>query len=101
MMQLAFDLAPPPLARRTDPATSHAAAESARELAQRHHRMIVDALRTHGPMGKDGIGRVTGLNGVAVARRMSELDVMSRVQATGRTVQSNAGRAEREWRAAL
>lgn len=90
---------PPPRARRTDPGTSHAAADSARALAARHHNAIVAALREHGPMGKDRIAAVTGLSGVAVARRMSELRYAGVVAPTGRRVTSAAGRAETEWRA--
>jgi predicted ArsR family transcriptional regulator len=98
MTQLAVELAPPQ-ARRGDPFTSHDAAASARELQARHHRMIVDALRSHGPLGKDRIAQVLGLTGVAVARRMSELRTAGLVEATGRRVRSNSGRSETEWSA--
>lgn len=100
-MQMGLDFTAPaePRARRTDPATSHEAAESARALAARHHRVIVAALREHGPMGKDRIAHVTGLTGVAVARRMSELRSQGLALPTGRRVESAAGRAETEWTA--
>ncbi len=53
-MQTALDFGPQ--ARRTDPATSHAAAAAvSRQMRERHHDVIVAALREHGPMGKDGI----------------------------------------------
>jgi DNA-binding transcriptional ArsR family regulator len=87
----------PPAARRTDPATSHAAARSARALAADHHARILDALRRHGRLGKDGIARATGLSGVAVARRLPELERAGLVTPTGRTVESDTGRQEREW----
>lgn len=85
-----------PGARRTDPATSHAAAEAAAELALRHHGLVLAALR-QGAAGKDAIARSTGLDGVAVARRLPELQRMGLVRLTGRTVASASGRQEREW----
>lgn len=90
-----------PGVRKKDPATSHMAAAQARELAAKHHRLIVDVLTQHGPLGKDGIAaRLRGLDGVAVCRRLTELHRAGRISPTGRNVQSTAGRAEREWRAA-
>lgn len=95
-MSLALD---PPRARRMDPATSHAAAGAARELARQHHQVILACLVEHGPLGKDGISARTGLPGVAVARRLPELQAAGLVELTGWHCMSNAGRAEREWRA--
>ena len=104
MMQL--DLIPPqpvaavmPRARREDPATSHAAADEARELAQRHARIIVQCLKDCGPLGKDGIGARTMLTGVQIARRTVELERSGLIRWTGKTVKSTAGRGEREWQA--
>ena len=87
-----------PSARASDPATSHQAAQQARELAARHHRIILSCLEAHGPAGKDRIAALTCLSGVAVCRRLSELQKAGRITPTGRNVQSTAGRAEREWR---
>lgn len=87
-----------PAARASDPATSHQAAQQARELAARHHRIILSCLEAHGPAGKDRIAALTCLSGVAVCRRLSELQKVGRITPTGRNVQSTAGRAEREWR---
>ena len=95
MMQL--DLLAAPSARRFDPQTSRDAAESARELAARHHRIILDAL-SRGPAGKDRIGALTSLTGVQVCRRLTELHRAGQIEPTGRTVASTAGRQEREWR---
>lgn len=91
--------APPPMARRSDPVTSHQAAASDRELQQRDHRMIVECLRAHGPLGKDGIAERINRPGHAIGKRMSELEAMGLVRATGRTVKSASGRAEPEWEA--
>jgi predicted ArsR family transcriptional regulator len=98
-MQLSLTFDAPPMARRTDPATSHAAAAEAKALQARHHQAIVDALKSRGPMGKDGIARRTGLSGVAVARRTVELARNGLIRWTGKTVDSDAGRQEREWEA--
>ena len=87
-----------PMARRRDPRTSHQAAKQARELRSKHHRIILGALKTHGPAGKDRIASLTCLTGVAVCRRLSELHRAGIIEPTGRCVQSTAGRAEREWR---
>lgn len=95
-LSLIFDA---PLARRTDPATSHRAAASARDLQRQHQRLIVAALQA-GPLGKDGIAARTGLSGVAVARRTVELQRAGLIKPTGKTVASAAGRPEREWEAA-
>jgi len=97
-MQLAFDLAPG--ARLHDPDTSKQAAAQAKELAARHHRIILAALEAHGPSGKDRIAALTSLTGVAVCRRLSELAKAGRIATTGRNVQSTSGRSEREWRIA-
>lgn len=86
-----------PLARNSDPETSHLAAESARDLQAQHQRMILNALRKYGASGKDRIGALTGLSGVAVARRLTELQRRGAIIPTGRKVQSMAGRLEREW----
>jgi predicted ArsR family transcriptional regulator len=100
-MQLAIDFPDAPLARRRDPITSHLAAEQAKEMAQSHHALILTVLRKHGPLGKDGIAsRLRGLDGVAVCRRLTELQRLGEIVETGSLVKSSAGRAEREWRVA-
>lgn len=89
-----------PLARSSDPSTSHGAADQARELAAAHHRAILSCLRRHGPLGKDGIGAKTRLTGVQVCRRMDEMKALGLVVLTGKTVRSASDRPEREWKAA-
>lgn len=86
-----------PLARHGDPGTSHRAADRAAALARRHREVILCCLEDHGPLGKDGIAARTQLTGVAVARRMCEMERAGQVQPTGKTVVSTAGRHEREW----
>ncbi|MEY4345264.1 MAG: hypothetical protein RL032_1096 [Pseudomonadota bacterium] len=99
-MQLSIDFNAPvyPVARRTDPHTSHAAAHQAKDLAQDHQRAILAALDAHGPMGKDQIGERTLLTGHAVGKRLPELQRMGLAAPTGRRVPSASGRQEREWR---
>jgi predicted Rossmann fold nucleotide-binding protein DprA/Smf involved in DNA uptake len=88
-----------PLFRRTDPATSKAAAASVKTFQGEHHAAILDAL-SHGPAGASGIGARCGLLPHQVNRRIHELAKAGRITETGRTVLSSSGRAEREWRCA-
>ena len=85
--------------RCSDPVTSYEAADAAKDLATKHFSTIVDCLQAHGALGKDGIARHSGLDANQVARRLNELQKMNLIQLTGRTVKSQAGRNEREWRA--
>ena len=84
-------------ARKTDPHTSLKAAEEIKEVAPQHMDLIYNCLLEHGPLGKDGIARLTGLNPNQVARRLPELQKVGMVATTGQTVYSDAGRSEREW----
>ena len=93
-----FDLPIFNRARREDPITSYQAAESIKEVAPKHFQIILEALKEHGPMGKDGIASKTGLNPNAVARRLPELQKIDLVTTTGKTVKSLSGREEREWK---
>jgi hypothetical protein len=94
MQQLTFaDL---PLARRSDPATSHAAADASAGLRHEHEARILEALKL-GPAGKDLIADRANLTGVQVARRMAKLQKLKLIAPTGRTVPSTSGRLEREW----
>lgn len=74
MDQIIIDFtAPRPMARSTDRQNSHAAAGQAVMLAARHRSLIWNALREHGPLGRFNIARHTGLDPIAVARRLPEL----------------------------
>jgi len=86
-------------ARRTDPATSHAAAEQAGCLAKRHERQIVAGL-LDGPLGASGIAKLCGLLPHQVGKRLAKLERDGRIVQTGRVVTSASGRGEREWRCA-
>jgi predicted ArsR family transcriptional regulator len=85
-------------ARAADPITSFKAADSVKDVAKMHQDVIVAALKRFGPLGKDGIAFVTGLQSNQVARRMNELQKLDLIELTGKQVKSNSGRSEREWR---
>lgn len=98
-MQLVFDNIQPARARRTDPLTSHAAARAQTGPKRfREYRAILECLEQHGPHGKDGIARLTGIDGTEVARRLAEIDGVL-VEPSGKRVTSDKGCSEREWRA--
>jgi predicted transcriptional regulator len=86
-----------PRVRKEDPITSFEAADSVKEVASKHHRIIRDCLEKNGPLGKDGIAKLTGLESNQVARRLNEMKVMGFISLTGNNVKSNSGRNEREW----
>lgn len=73
MHQLAL-IIPLPQARNSDPATSKDAARKAASFANNHRDRIHAALATPGTI-KD-LAERTGLDHVAVARRMKELQAM-------------------------
>jgi predicted ArsR family transcriptional regulator len=89
-----------PRVRATDPITSFEAADQAKDLASKHHKAIVEALKV-GAMGKDGIAAAAGLDSNQVARRLPELARVGAIELTGNTTKSKSGRAEREWRIKL
>ena len=84
-------------ARRTDPATSRAAAARAQAFTGDHARRILAAPAV-GPAGKTEIGRRCGLTEQQVARRMHELRRAGLVERTGREVMSASGCGEDEYR---
>jgi hypothetical protein len=86
-----------PRVRATDPVESFEAADSVKNMSEKHWNVISECLKEHGPLGKDGIAKLTGLDGNQVARRMNEMKVMNMVFLTGNKVKSNSGRKEREW----
>jgi predicted transcriptional regulator len=87
-----------PRARTRDPVTSHLAAAQV-TTAESHYQAIYDALTGWGPMGKDEIAALAGLDPSQVARRLPEMRRLGLVGLTGETVQSRSGRQEREWQA--
>ena len=92
-----FNLPNFPRVRTTDPLTSFEAAEAIKPAASKHYLIILDCLRTHGALGKDGIASLTKLESNQVARRLNEMQKIGLIHLTGKTVKSNSGRNEREW----
>jgi predicted transcriptional regulator len=88
-----------PRVRKTDPVTSHEAAESIKPVVNQHYQTILNCLKDHGSLGKDGIASLTSLEANQVSRRLNEMEKMGFIKLTGRTVKSNSGRSEREWTA--
>lgn len=99
MNQLTFDL-DEPRARKSNPATSHEAAISAKELQAQHCRTIVGALKRYGPSGVDRIAALTRLTSYQCSKRMAELERAGLAKLTGQNVKSLSGRDQREWMAA-
>ena len=64
-----------------------------------HHAIIYNCLKQNCPLGKDGIGRRTGLDVNQCSRALPLLQRMNLVELTGFNVKSDSGRPEREWRA--
>ena len=93
MNQLALTL-DPVRARKRDPETSQRAGRNARQFAAGHFALILDALAL-GPGTAKEIALRSGLDYVAVARRMNELQQAGKVALTGEE-RDNC----REWRAA-
>ena len=85
-------------ARAGDPVTSFAAARQAREFSGTQCDLIEQALRSHGPMSKDQLASRLRLDGVAIARRLADLQRTGRAEPTTETRRSMAGRQERVWR---
>lgn len=95
--QLRLDMPLRPLARRTDPATSHAAAVRAHSLASVHQTKILAALKD-----RDGqiyeIAERSGLTHVQVARRLPDLTQgKPRIRLTGEERVGPTGRGCRVW----
>mgnify|MGYP000001587249 CR=1 FL=1 len=88
-----------PRVRKTDPITSHEAAEAIKPVVSHHFQTILECLQTYGPLGKDGISAMTNLDSNQVARRLNEMNKLGLIKLTGKTVRSNSGRSEREWTA--
>ncbi len=82
-------------ARRNDPATSHEAAESVEELAQKHHALILDVLKTYDrPMAAEEIADkyYPILDKVLVGRRLCELERAGLITKTEQRHVNRSGR---------
>ena len=86
------------LARKTDPATSHAAASRTKEFRARDISKIYAALKAYGPQTSHELATRTGLTSVAVARRMRELCGKLLIHATHETRPGPSGRECTIWK---
>jgi hypothetical protein len=85
-------------ARRKDPDTSKAAAAQAESLAADHQAKILGSLLVQGDGTIYEIGARTGLDHVAVARRLPELQELGVARPTGEKRLGPNGRQCRVWR---
>ena len=86
-------------ARADDPDTSKAAALAAAEFAGDHRAKILGSLMTQGPATIYELAARTGLDHVAVARRLPELEERGVAMPTDATRKGPTGRACRVWEA--
>jgi predicted transcriptional regulator len=70
-LTLSFDR---PLSRRSDPATSHQAADRAASFAGKHRALIWNALIDNGPRTPRELADITGMDYVAIQRRGAEME---------------------------
>jgi len=88
------------LTRTTDPDTSKLAARRQdRESLEHQWKMIVHALREHGPMNYSQIDVVLGWDHPKAARRLHELVNQNRIQATGKRTPTHTGSPATVYRA--
>lgn len=88
-----------PLARTTDPDTSHEAAESAVESAHTDRTKALALLRVRGPMTPYEVNALCGWDYPRANRRMSELERAALIAWTGATRATPSGRQSRVMRA--
>ena len=104
MMQLDIFSPPQTLARRSDPETSHKAAERVAEFANGHHEQIVGVLRKHGRLTVYEIASFCSLDAHRCGKRMKELEGagLARVVVENGVVvekRTPSGRMARVWEA--
>jgi predicted ArsR family transcriptional regulator len=92
---------PKHLARKTDPVTSHLAAERVDEFMGSHHEKILICLNYYGPSNVDEIAAFTGLPSQAVNKRLPELQRLGMATPLDGVLRpSDSGRMARVWSAA-
>lgn len=89
-----------PLARTTDPHTSHRAAAQAKGVRHAHALAIFETLAYHArPMAAEEIARhVHGVNAVQIARRFAELERAGLIEPTDQLHTNLSGRLARRYR---
>lgn len=91
-----------PLARKSDPETSHQAAKDATPRAGTHRARALQALREAGPNGLTDfeLAERTGIAQTSIGVRRKELADAGYVKPTGQTRPAPSGSAAMVWRAA-
>jgi len=85
-------------ARRRDPETSHAAAESVTRSAKALMEVIWRSLATLGPATFSELADRTGLEPQQVWKRLSDLRDEERIEPSGLTRPGRSGRRQTVWR---
>lgn len=89
----------PPMARRTDPATSHRAAESVAVSAEaQRQRIYWSLIRFGGALNADEIAQREGMTMEQVCRRLPELVRDGRLERLDETRPTRTGRAAHLYR---
>lgn len=99
MSQLSIDFDPATLARRSDPATSKAAARRVRELAAGQCAEIFAVLQKHGPLGAEQIADLTGIEPYSARKRLADLEHAGKARPLPQHRVTRTGRQERLWAA--
>ena len=99
MNQLSIDFDPTTLARRSDPATSKAAARRVREFAAGQCATILATLRQNKALGAEQIADITGIESYAVRKRLADLEHASLARPLPQHRETRTGRNERLWEA--
>jgi predicted ArsR family transcriptional regulator len=95
-----LDYQPRAHARREDPRTSRAAADSMKEGAGALCTRLLEAFRTYGAMTRSEVARRVGLSDYQVSKRLSDLQHANLLQDTGTTRPGPTGRQQTVWTAA-
>ena len=90
---------PHTLARSTDPATSHMAAQAATGFAKSQCSRIHALLITFGPSDPEQLAAMLDMEAYSVRKRLSNLQHANLAQPTGDVVPTESGRSQRVWRA--
>lgn len=90
---------PDPVARASDPDTSHEAAASMVDEAQNQRIQIYAWLVGHGPMTADELDEALGFRLTSSGRRLPELRETGKVRMTEEKRKTRSGRSARLWEA--
>ena len=86
-------------ARKTDPETSHAAAESAQGIAADHCRTILHTLGWNSrPLAVEQLEALCGLTKWQISRRMSDLKKAGKIEESEERHRNQNGRSAIKWK---